>query len=260
MARIEAALTDDRFVLYQQRYRALQPGGGDRQHLEVLVRMRDEDGSLIPPGSFLPAAEHYGLMPRIDRWIIRTVFANYHRQLQREGGAALTCAINLSGTTLGTEGLFEFIREQAQVHGLPHGAICFEITETAAVNNLRQAAAFIEQCKGLGFEFALDDFGTGTSSFRYLRRLPVDYLKIDGSFVRQLDRDPVDRAMTESINQIGHMMGIRTVAEYAENDAVIAALREMGVDYAQGYGVSRPEPLFEARPVPAAVPAAVAAA
>jgi diguanylate cyclase (GGDEF)-like protein/PAS domain S-box-containing protein len=255
VARIEAALAQDRFVLYQQRYRALQPSAGARQHLEVLVRMRDEDGSIIAPGSFLPAAERYGLMPRIDRWIIRQVFAGYHRLLQAQGGPALTCAINLSGTTLNAEGLIDFIREQAQAHALPPGAICFEITETAAVNNLRQAAVFIEQCKAMGFEFALDDFGTGSSSFRYLRRLPVDYLKIDGSFVKQMHRDAVDRAMTESINQIGHLMGIRTVAEYAENDEIIEALRVMGVDFAQGYGVSRPSPLFDEAAAPPAAPA-----
>jgi EAL domain-containing protein (putative c-di-GMP-specific phosphodiesterase class I) len=127
---------------------------------------------------------------------------------------------------------------------LPKDSICFEITETAAINNLRKVAEFIRECKAMGFLFALDDFGTGTSSFGYLKNLPVDYLKIDGGFVKNLEQDPLDKAMTETMNRIGHIMGIKTVAEYAENDGIIHELRGMGVDYAQGYGVCMPTPLF----------------
>ena len=247
VTRIEAALAQDRFVLYQQRFLRLNAALEDRQHLEVLLRMVDEKGELVQPGSFLPAAERYNLMPLVDRWVIRTVFAGYRSLLAAcATGQALTCSVNLSGTSLNSEGLIDFIREQALLHSLPPQAICFEITETAAIHNLHAAAVFIGQCKSLGFQFALDDFGAGTSSFGYLKNLPVDFLKIDGSFVRNIDHDRVDRLMTETINQVGHLLGVRTVAEYAENDLIIEQLRRMGVDYAQGYGVHRPSPLFVA--------------
>ncbi|MEO8752684.1 MAG: EAL domain-containing protein [Casimicrobiaceae bacterium] len=244
IARINAALNENRFMLYHQTYLPLNSEAGTRKHLEVLLRMVDEDGALVQPGSFLPAAERYNLMPMIDRWVVGTVFARY-RDLVAKRGGPLTCAINLSGTSLNAEGFLDFIRERALEHALPAGAICFEITETAAINNLRSAAEFIRECKTMGFLFALDDFGTGTSSFGYLKTLPVDYLKIDGGFVKNLERDAMDKAMTETINRIGHIMGIKTVAEYAENDAIIEELRSMGVDYAQGFGVCLPTPLFD---------------
>lgn len=244
IARINSALAENRFTLYHQSYLPLTDAAGSRKHLEVLIRMIDVDGTLILPGSFLPAAERYNLMPAIDRWVISTVFARYHALVAERGGGPLTCAINLSGTSLNAEGFLDFIRQQALEHALPQDSICFEITETAAINNLRNAATFIQECKSMGFLFALDDFGTGTSSFGYLKNLPVDYLKIDGGFVKNLERDAMDRAMTETINRIGHIMGIKTVAEYAENEAIIGELKTMGVDYAQGYGVCLPTPLF----------------
>jgi EAL domain-containing protein (putative c-di-GMP-specific phosphodiesterase class I) len=176
-------------------------------------------------------------------------------------GEPLTCAINLSGTTLNSEGLLGFIAEQARAHALPRGVVCFEVTETAAINNLQLATQFMKDVKALGFHFALDDFGIGTSSFAYLKTLPVDYLKIDGSFVRNIAHDPIDRAMTETINRIGHLMGLQTVGEFAESSEVIAELRSMGVDFAQGYGVQRPSPLpganQSARPQPVSAPTAV---
>jgi diguanylate cyclase (GGDEF)-like protein/PAS domain S-box-containing protein len=244
VTRINAALEQDRFVLYHQTYLALNPALEERQHVEVLLRMIDEEGELVQPGSFLPAAERYNLMPAIDSWVIKRVFDGYRALREERGGTPLTCAINLSGTSLNSEGLIDFIRKHAKANELPPQSICFEITETAAINNLRNAAEFIRQCKAMGFLFALDDFGTGTSSFGYLKNLPVDYLKIDGGFVKNIERDRIDRAMTETINHVGHILGIRTVAEYAENDSIIKQLRSMGVDYAQGYGVHRPAPLF----------------
>jgi len=246
ITRINSALTEGRFVLYAQNYLTLNSDAGSAKHLEVLLRMIDEQGNLVLPGSFLPAAERYNLMPAIDRWVVAKVFASYH-DLVRERGGPLTCAINLTGTSLNAEGFLDFIHEQARTYRLPPNAICFEITETAAIKNLACAAEFIRQCKSSGFLFALDDFGTGTSSFGYLKNLEVDYLKIDGGFVKNLEFDPIDRAMTEAINRIGHIMGIKTVAEYAENEAIVQLLKRMGVDYAQGYGVSRPGPLFPAR-------------
>jgi diguanylate cyclase (GGDEF)-like protein/PAS domain S-box-containing protein len=254
-SRLTQALEEERLRLYFQPYLALAIPGSQGQHIEILLRLIDEDGQLVPPGSFLPAAERYNLMPAIDRWVIRNVFMRY-RDLVASMGGPLTCAINLSGTTLNSEGLLDYIAEQALVHDLPQGVVCFEITETAAINNLQHATQFMKDVKALGFHFALDDFGMGTSSFAYLKTLPVDYLKIDGSFVRNIAHDPIDRAMTETINRIGHLMGLQTVGEFAESSEVIAELRSMGVDFAQGYGVQRPRPLPEPGPKPQPVPVA----
>jgi diguanylate cyclase (GGDEF)-like protein/PAS domain S-box-containing protein len=261
IARIQAALAEDRFVLYQQQYLALAPAAEGSTHLEVLLRMVDEHGDTIPPGSFLPAAERYNLMPAIDRWVVRKVFANYRDLAAARGGGKLTCAINLSATTINSEGFLDFVRQQAQEWELPASSICFEITESSAINNLRHAIEFMRQCKAMGFLFALDDFGTGMSSFGYLKDLPVDYLKIDGGFVKNLVNNAIDSAMTEAINRIGHIMGIKTVAEYAENEAIIDKLRLMGVDYAQGYGVCKPAPLLGPGATPnAALPSSTLAA
>jgi EAL domain-containing protein (putative c-di-GMP-specific phosphodiesterase class I) len=243
-------------VLHQQPYLPLAAAAAEGSHLEVLLRMLDEDGRLIQPGSFLPAAERYNLMPFIDRWVVRQVFAHHRALAAQRGGGPLTCAINLSATTINSEGFLDFVGQQAREWALPAGSICFEITESSAINNLRNAIEFMHQCKALGILFALDDFGTGMSSFGYLKDLPVDYLKIDGSFVKNLVHNDIDRAMTEAINRIGHIMGIRTVAEYAENQAIIDELRRMGVDFAQGYGVGRPVPMLEPGMKLAAPPAA----
>jgi diguanylate cyclase (GGDEF)-like protein/PAS domain S-box-containing protein len=252
VARINKAMEENRFTLYYQSYLELNIGSGSRKHIEVLLRMIDEEGNLVLPGSFLPAAERYNLMPMIDRWVVGTVFAQYQTLVTRLGDQPLTCAINLSGTSLNAEGFFDFIRQQAHEHGLPRHSICFEITESAAINNLRKVAEFMKEIQAIGFLFALDDFGTGTSSFGYLKNLPVDYLKIDGGFVKDMERDPIDRAMTETINRIGHIMNVKTVAEFAESQAIVEQLKAMGVDYAQGYGVSMPAPLIG--PVPRSDP------
>lgn len=244
-ARLGRAIEENRFRLYYQPYQELAVGGSGAKHIEILLRLIDEQGNLVLPGSFVPAAERYGVMPVIDQWVITAVFSRYH-DLVAQIGSPLICAINLSGTSLSSEGLLAFIREQVGLHDIPPGAVCFEITETAAINNLRRATQFIKDVKALGFFFALDDFGSGTSSFGYLKNLPVDYLKIDGSFVQDIVNDPLDRAMTETINRVGHIMGLKTVAEYAENEAVIGELRAIGVDFAQGYGVQIPQPLPEA--------------
>lgn len=241
-ARLTQAIEEERLVLYYQPYQSLGPSSAAGRHIEILLRLRDEEGRIVVPGSFLPAAERYNMMPAIDHWVIGTAFARYH-ELQAEMGAPLTCAINLSGATLNAEGTLEFIREQARRHRLPTGAICFEITETVAINNMHHATQFMRELKALGFSFALDDFGIGTSSLAYLRRLPVDYLKIDGSFIRNIVHDPIDRAMAETINRVGHIMGLQTVGEFAESAEVISELQALGVDFAQGYGVQPPRPL-----------------
>lgn len=244
VTRIQAAITEQRFVLYHQQYQSLQPEENSREHLEVLLRMIGEDGEIIAPGRFLPAAERYNLMPDIDRWVVQSVFSRYQSLVAQREGRAITCAINISGASINTEGFLDFIKSMTTQYKIEPQAICFELTETIAVNNLQVAAAFIRECRALGFLFALDDFGTGTSSFGYLKNLPVDYLKIDGSFVRDIEHDKIDHAMTETFNRIGHLMGMKTVAEYAENEEIVKHLQQIGVDFAQGYAICKPKPLF----------------
>jgi diguanylate cyclase (GGDEF)-like protein len=240
--RIETAIQQERFSLMQQTIMSLDTEAVGDEHMEILLRMQDEQGGLILPGAFIPAAERYNLMPSLDRWVIRNTFswlADNPARLEELGA----CSINLSGQSLGDGSMHEFILEQLRHFALPAEKILFEITETAVVNRLDQAVRFMSLLKRRGFRFALDDFGTGVSSFAYLKSLPVDYLKIDGSFVKNMMDDPVDRAMVESINRIGHMVGLTTVAEYVESDEIMEGLIEIGVDFAQGYGVARPKPL-----------------
>lgn len=245
VGRITKALEEERIVLFRQRIAPLQGDDAGPMRYEVLLRMRDEEGQLISPMAFIPAAERYGLMPAIDFWVIRTAFAQYARHCRHE---AQGChfSINLSGATLGDDKLLPFIREQLLHFDVPPTAICFEITETTAIAKLTLASKLIAELRQLGCRFALDDFGSGMSSFAYLKNLPVDFIKIDGAFVRDLERDPIDRAMVEAINNIGHVMGIKTIAEFVETEAIADELRRMGVDYAQGYWVGRPEPIDEA--------------
>ncbi len=252
--RITDALTHDRFVLYTQRIVATGAAGPDDggEHMEILLRMVDEKGDLVPPGAFIPAAERYDLMPAIDRWVIRRFFSTMAQHIREEcgvdgsGGSASGClyAINISGASINDETFLGFVIEHLDTHPIPPTAICFEITETAAIANLTRAMNLINELRKRGCRFSLDDFGTGVSSFGYLKNLPVDYLKIDGSLVKDIVSDPIDRAMVDAINRIGQVMGIHTVAEFVENDEILASLRELGVDYAQGYGIDRPKPLL----------------
>ena len=239
VGRIQRALEEHRFVLYAQKILALEDSPDAGEHYEVLLRMLDEDGKLIPPMAFIPAAERYGLMPQIDRLVVATAFAQYRRR-HPPGSALGTCAINLSGASVCDESFHKFVADQFDLYKIPPAGICFEITETSAIANLAQATALICQLKDLGCRFSLDDFGSGMSSFAYLKHLPVDYLKIDGGFVKDMIEDPIDHAMVEAINHIGHVMKIETIAEFVENEAVLVALRRVGVDYAQGYGIEKP--------------------
>jgi diguanylate cyclase (GGDEF)-like protein/PAS domain S-box-containing protein len=244
-ARISNALDENRFELFRQTIQPLQPNTEHGAHYELLIRMRDEQGQLIAPGLFIAAAERYGLMTAIDRWVIAQAFRWLVSEADERERLSL-CAINLSGQSLADEKFLPFVIEQFQKSGLSGSCICFEITETAAIASYSQANRFIHALKELGCRFALDDFGTGLSSFGYLKHFPVDFLKIDGSFVKEILHDPIDREMVRSINEIGHLTGKQTIAEFAENAEIITMLRGMGIDYAQGYGVSEPKRLLQA--------------
>lgn len=231
---IRDALQEGRFQLHAQEIRPLHGGAS---HYEVLLRMLDEDGALLSPGVFIPAAERFGLMGDVDRWVVRTAFQAMARKPDLE------LAINLSGLSLQDEGIVAYVGATLKETGIAPERVCFEITETAAISNLGRALSFVNEMKALGFRFALDDFGAGMSSFAYLKNLPVDYLKIDGAFVRDMVTDPIDRAFVETINRIGQVMGKETIAEYVENAEIMRELSYIGVNYAQGYGVAKPVPL-----------------
>ncbi len=239
-SRIRAALAANRFQLHAQEIRPLH--GGKRGHYEVLLRMRDEAGKLVAPGLFIPAAERYGLMGEVDRWVVRESF-RYLAEIPD-----IDLAINLSGLSLQDDGFAAFVQRETRARAIDPTRVCFEITETAAISNLGRALSFMGEMKDKGFRFALDDFGAGMSSFSYLKNLPVDYLKIDGAFVRDIVTDPIDRAFVEAINRIGQVMGKETIAEFVENDAILRELNYIGVNYAQGYGIAPPVPLDGLRP------------
>ncbi|MGN6388533.1 MAG: EAL domain-containing protein [Burkholderiaceae bacterium] len=244
VARIGQAFDDGRFTLFCQPIVAI--GEAAPRHAEVLVRIAGETGELILPGAFIPAAERFDLMPSIDRWVIAATLEALKRRLPPAGpdaGGGMVYAINLSGVSLNDASLADFIAARLEETGVPPDCLCFEITETVAIGNLGKAKAFMDEMRRMGCRFSLDDFGTGVSSFSYLRSLPVDFLKIDGSFIRDIVRDPVSREIVAAINRVGHAMGVRTVAEYVENDRLLEAAREIGIDYAQGYAVGGPQRL-----------------
>ena len=250
--RIRNGLDEQRFCLFAQEIRSLGKVELDQSRVELLLRLRDEDGKLVQPGSFMPAAERYGLMPLIDRWVVRNAFALLACQLNSSEPARLSsCAINLSGRTFGDDDFVEYVRRQFDIYRVPPGMICFEITETSAIANLPSAKRFIEALKKLGCHFSLDDFGTGMASFSYLKHLPVDFIKIDGSFITEMLNSKVDRAMIEMIVHVAKVMGKKTVAEFVESNEILEALREIGVDYAQGYAIGKPSPFESMYPLPA---------
>ena len=235
------ALAENQFCLYGQPIVSLSEGNGIRRRYEVLLRMVERDHGIVLPGTFIPAAERYGLMAAIDRWVIENAFRAYDA---RDGSSdRVEIAINLSGDSLSTDDLAKFVLHQFATHNIRSERVCFEITETAAIQNLDHALQFIGEIKARGGRFALDDFGSGLSSFRYLRELPADYLKIDGSFVCNMSRNAHDRAVVAAINEVGHTLGIDTIAEHAHDAATVRSLRQMGVDYAQGYAFGAPAPL-----------------
>ncbi len=236
---INEGIEQNRFCLSLQAISGTAEGGAC--HYEVLIRYRDEQGGLVLPGSFLPVAERYGLSPVLDRWVIGRVCQLLARHPQVLPPASFL-SINLSGLTLSEQGVAEFVTTMLAECDVSPQQLCFEITETAAITSLDCARRVILQLQSVGCRFALDDFGSGFSSFGYLKNLPVDFIKIDGLFVKDLIGDPVCREMVRSINDIGHLMGKQTIAEYVENQQVAEVLTEMGVDYLQGYGIGRPLP------------------
>jgi diguanylate cyclase (GGDEF)-like protein/PAS domain S-box-containing protein len=240
VTRIQTALEENRFELARQPIVPLSASAGADSHYELLLRMRDEDGDIVLPDAFLPAAERYNLSVRLDRWVVREAF-RLLTQDQAHLEQLFLCSINLSGVSLADEDFLIFVTTEFASTGLPPGKICFEITETAAIANLPGAMRFMEVLRRIGCRFALDDFGSGLSSFAYLKNLPVDFLKIDGVFVKDIVEDPIDRELVRSINEIGHVMGKRTIAEFVESSEILAALGEIGVDYAQGFELGRPE-------------------
>jgi len=238
---IHGAFEDRRFRLF---YQFIQPLGTSGELLcEIFLRMLDRTGKIITPAAFIPAAERYHLVESLDRWVVKTAFRALAEAQRREVARPVLFAVNVSGQALSEEEFLAFVIEQIAESGVDPRRICFEITESAALSKLDSAIHFISVLKDKGCRFILDDFGSGLSSFSYLRDLPVDFLKIDGELVQSLLDDRIKRAMIESINQIGHVLGIQTIAEWVENRQTLEALKELGVDYAQGYWLCRPQPL-----------------
>ncbi|NMH66943.1 putative bifunctional diguanylate cyclase/phosphodiesterase [Shewanella salipaludis] len=238
--RISQAIQNNELLLYYQTIESLMPGRA-RKRMEILLRIQEPSGQILPPAQFIAAAERFKLMPEVDKEVIRKSFQWLSRHSEFWDDHCIS--INLSGNSLGAEGMVEYIANQLRLFAIPSACICFEITETTAIQNQQRALEMLHRLRKLGFSFALDDFGSGFASYGYLRELPVDYVKIDGCFVRQLASNAKDYAIVKSIHDVCRVMGIETVAEFVENQAILDKLHSIGVDYAQGYGIGRPKPL-----------------
>jgi len=247
VAKLYQALDENRFCLYAQTITSLKKDSSKQTtSYEMLLRMIDDKGKIVTPDQFFSAAERYNLATKLDRWVINHLFETLKNHSAFLENVEFIC-INLSGFSLTDKDLLDYIIEHVleNAETIDPEKICFEITETAAITHLSTASKFISILRGIGCKFALDDFGSGLSSFGYLKNLPVDYLKIDGMFVKDIVEDPIDRAMVKSINEIGHVMKMKTIAEYVESDEIKDMLKEIGVDYAQGYGIDIPVPLVD---------------
>jgi len=243
VSRLTRALDKDQFTLY---FQPIIPCANKSRHytyLEILVRLIDDDGTVIAPGAFLHAAEKYNMVSSIDRWVIENSMA-WLAETEKSDGRPITISINLSGQTIGSPDMLKFIIDKMEETGAPAEQIIFEVTETAAIENITSATSFMLTLRGCGFRFSLDDFGSGLSSFTYLKKLPVDFLKIDGAFVRDILSDPVDYAMVRSINELGQLLGKETIAEFVETTGLADELERMGVNYVQGYAFAKPRPLI----------------
>ncbi|WP_373975272.1 EAL domain-containing protein [Chitinibacter sp. SCUT-21] len=242
LATLKEAIEQNRFQLYCQAIMPLNTAGADVHHLEILLRLTDGQGRVIAPGAFIPAAERYDMMAQVDRWVVENSI-KYLAGCQQQGKTLPHIAINLSGKSLNKQTL-AFILQQLDETQVPAYTICFEITETAAISNLKESSLFIETLRTRGCKFALDDFGSGFSSFNYLKSLPVDFLKIDGSLVTDIAVDKVSRQMVIAVNDIAHSLGCHTIAEFVEDEEILSELATIGVDYAQGYYFGKPQPLI----------------
>jgi diguanylate cyclase (GGDEF)-like protein/PAS domain S-box-containing protein len=245
-SRLARSVEENRFFLVFQRAQQLTGNDDGLDYVEVLLRLRDEQNRIVPPMAFIPAAERYQLMASVDRWVIKRVLHCIARHSGSNGVEAALCrrtrfAINLSGVSLSDERFLDYVLAAFDDTGADPSQLCFEITETAAISNVARVTRFMAQLKARGCRFALDDFGSGLSSFAYLKNMPVDYLKIDGMFVKGAAMDSTDLSMVESINRIGHVMGMKTIAEFVETGEILAQMREIGVDFAQGHFVHQPE-------------------
>lgn len=243
ITRIHRALEEDRLRLSWQEIRRTDGEAGNTRHVELLLRMKDDDGSDILPMAFIPTAERYSIMPALDSWVIEETLRLCKRYLAVRQAQHCLFAVNLSGASLKAPAFRQKLLALLQENPATGPHLCFEVTETAAIGNLGVVNEFIEAMREFGCSFALDDFGSGLSSFIYLKNLKVDFLKIDGAFVRDIANNPVDRSMVEAVHRIGHQMGLKTVAEYVESDEILAILRQIGVDFVQGNAVHCPEPL-----------------
>ena len=242
ISQISRSLETNRFCLYYQKIVSIT-SKPLVEHCEILLRMLDDNGNIVPPNQFIPAAEHYGLITEIDCWVIETFFSNYHKLPEKDVLSQGLYTINLSGASISNNQFMRFLIEQFSRYQVPPQTIGFEITETAAIANFEQARYFMSELKKIGCCFALDDFGSGLSSFAYLMNLPVDYLKIDGAFVKNISHNLISQALVEGFNRIAHAMNLETIAEFVEDETILEKLREIGVDYAQGYGIARPVPI-----------------
>lgn len=241
---IKRALEADQFAIFAQPMQALETPASHKSYYEILLRMYDAAGTMLLPAAFLPVAERYNVMPAIDKWVVKTVcdLLNQHADHITNIGFI---TVNLSGQSFTYDSFCEYVFDVVSKCHFSPDVLCFEITETVAIANLVKATEFIEAMRQLGCRFALDDFGSGMSSFAYLKRLPVDIIKIDGMFIKDMMHDEIDRAMVKSISEIGQVMGKEIIAEYVENDKILAQVQALGINYAQGYAVARPQPLAD---------------
>ncbi len=251
VSQINRAFEFGQFRLYRQRILQLNPEAESGAHYEVLVRMLDPSGNLVPPTAFMPAAERYNLLTSIERWVISSLVEFLHRRWndgeipQQAGNGLGSYAVNISGASINDKSFPDFLRNLLTRYQLPRGLLCFEITETTAISNLAKASELMREMKGMGCRFSLDDFGTGMSSFAYLKYLPVDYLKIAGMFIKDMADDPMDYAIVDAINRISHILGMQTVAESVEDAAALEKITALKIDFAQGYFIAEPEALVQ---------------